>query len=220
MRDITLEVIAQSLEDVKAINKSKANRIELCSNLSVGGYTPNINLIKEATEISKLPIMVIVRNHFDTFEISDEQLNQIVSQIKEINKTKAHGIVFGATLNNKVNKEALKVIKNTLINKEITFHKAFDYIDEKEQEATYLKEEGITRILTSGKEGNPINYIDELNQTKVSGIEVLVGGGVSLDNKDILIESGFSNLHIGRAARVDNSWDKPIDIEAINKFVD
>ena len=218
MRPLTLEVIAQSIEDVKIINKSKANRIELCSSLEVGGYTPNIELIKEATEISKIPVMVIVRNHSDTFEINSEQLDEIIFQIKEINKTKAHGIVFGAILNNKVNKEALETIINTVENKEITFHKAFDYVEEKESESLYLYNKKINRILTSGKEGNPINHLEALNQTSKSGIEVLVGGGVTLDNKDILIRNGFKNIHIGRAARKNNSWNCDIDIEKINQF--
>ncbi|CAM9133455.1 copper homeostasis protein CutC [Mycoplasma todarodis] len=218
MRPLTLEVIAQSVEDVKAINKSKANRIELCSNLEVGGYTPNIELIKEATEISKIPVMVIVRNHSDNFEINDEQLNQIIKQIKEINKTKAHGIVFGAILNNKVNKKALETIINTVENKEITFHKAFDYVDDKESESSYLHEQGVNRILTSGRKGNPINFLKELKETNESGIEVLIGGGVTIDNKDTLIKNGFKNIHIGRAARKNNSWDCDIDIEKINEF--
>ncbi len=220
MRTITLEVIAQSIDDVIAINKTKASRIELCANLEVGGYTPNIDLITEVTNISRIPVMVIVRNHSDTFEITNKQLDVIIEQIKEINKTKAHGVVFGAILNNKINKNALMAIKNVLnSDKEITFHKAFDQIKNKEVEATTLKEMGVNRILTSGKEGNPLNFLDELKQTSRSGIEVLVGGGVCLENKEQLIENGFTNLHIGRSARVDNSWNEPISIEKINQFL-
>ncbi|NQZ29309.1 MAG: copper homeostasis protein CutC [Mycoplasmatales bacterium] len=218
MRPLTLEVIAQNIDDVKAINKSKANRIELCSNLEVGGYTPDIELIKEASEISKIPIMVIVRNHSNTFEINEEQLDEIIKQVKEINKTNVHGIVFGAILNKKVNKKALEAIIKNVKNKEITFHKAFDYIEEKESEALYLYEQGVNKILTSGKEGNPINFLNKLKQTSKSGIEVLIGGGVTINNKDILIKNGFKNIHIGRAARKNNSWNCDIDIEKINAF--
>ncbi|TCG11553.1 copper homeostasis protein CutC [Mycoplasma todarodis] len=219
MKITTLEVIAQSIEDVIAINKSKAHRIELCANLEVGGYTPNLELIKEATSISNIPVMVIVRNHSDTFEITKEQLDLIIKQVKEINKTKAHGIVFGATLNNEVNRQALELIKSALNDKEITFHKAFDEINNKEQESRYLKEQGVSRILTSGREGNPEEFIEELLQTQSSGIEVLIGGGVTLKNKDLLVKNGFTNIHIGRAARQNNSWDHSIDINKINEFL-
>lgn len=40
-----LEVIATSLKDIENINKSRADQIELCTNMEFGGYTPNYNLI-------------------------------------------------------------------------------------------------------------------------------------------------------------------------------
>jgi copper homeostasis protein len=196
-----LEIIAKNIDDVIQINKSKANRIEFCINLENGGLTPKIDDIVEAAKISKLPIMVMLREHYDNFEITNQQLSLLMEKLKKINKINIKGIVFGALDNKKVNKKALVLIKSNVQTLEITFHKAFDYVDNFYEEAKYLKSQQINRVLTSGGIGDPLKNIDNLLQIKKSKIEVLVGGGVNIKNINQLVCYGFKNFHLGTAVR-------------------
>ena len=51
-----IEICATTIKSVLNANMAGADRIELCSNYNVGGLTPSIKFIKEALNISKIPI--------------------------------------------------------------------------------------------------------------------------------------------------------------------
>ncbi|AKX33875.1 copper homeostasis protein [Spiroplasma litorale] len=215
-----LEVIAKDLEDVKDINNTSANRIELCKDLLVGGLTPDFDLIKQATELSKLPINVIVRRTHENFVYSKQEKKQILEDISFIKQTKANGIVFGAlTKKNKIDIKFLKKVIKAKGNKEITFHKAFDEVNNFVKSYKILNKLNVTSVLTSG--GLDLaNGIDILNKLKKLDLKtiILVGGGVTKDNfSSIKKISGF--VHIGRLARKNNSWEQPINKETINNLI-
>lgn len=66
-----LEVIATSVEDVKAISQSQADRIEYCRSMVVGGLTPKIKVVKEALLIPHhQPINVMIRPNAKSFTYS------------------------------------------------------------------------------------------------------------------------------------------------------
>ena len=48
MRDITFELCAETLSACLAARDGGADRVELCSNLSVGGLTPSSDLVRDA----------------------------------------------------------------------------------------------------------------------------------------------------------------------------
>ena len=215
-----LEVIAKNIEDIIEINKSKANRIEYCVDLNVGGLTPKIEDIKKAVLISEIPIMIMLRQHYDTFEISSSQLNNLILILKELRKIGVYGVVFGAIKNNSIDKEAIKQIKENSGNMEITFHKAFDYVKNYVDTAEYLSTLNINTILTSGGQGDPYKNKEVLKSILNSKITILVGGGVNINNIAQLKEIGIENFHIGTGARNNSSWDGKINISLINKYVE
>ena len=65
-----IEICATTINSVINANKAGADRIELCSNYSVGGLTPSIKFIKEALNISEIPINVLVRPRPGDFILS------------------------------------------------------------------------------------------------------------------------------------------------------
>lgn len=212
-----LEVIAKSLKDVVRINNSRADRIEYCRDLEHDGLTPNLWKVKFISSYSELPIMVIVRNHYDNFEINEEQLKRVVKQIKKIEKTHTQGIVWGAiTKDKQIDMHALRTVIENLGKLDLTFHKAFDLIEDKVEAAKILRAHGVTRILTAGGKGSPLDNLETLKQIKEIGIEILVGGQVDWPTARKLSKQGFKNLHIGRAARERSSWKKDIKVSKIN----
>ena len=215
-----LEVIAKDIYDIQKINESKANRIEYCINLENGGLTPKIEDVKKAISISKLPIMIMLRQHYDTFEITKTQLNELIPILKEFSKIGVYGVVFGAIKDGFIDKEAIKTIKENSGNMKITFHKAFDNVKDHKSQAEYLNNLKIETILTSGGEGDPYSNKDVLKEILKTDITILVGGGVNLNNILKLKELGVKNFHVGSRVREDHSWDKSINISKINKFVE
>ncbi|AXK51329.1 copper homeostasis protein CutC [Spiroplasma alleghenense] len=216
---MVLEVIAKNLEDIKRINNSQANRIELCKDLEVGGLTPDRELITAATETSKLPINVIIRPTARDFVYTEKEFDQIIEDIRFVNKTKAKGIVVGVLdKNGEVDYQRMIKIMNTVKNKTVTFHKAFDFVPSFIEAAIFLDSIHVTNILTSGG-NNPIDEnIDILQEVNFNTtLKVLAGGGVTINNVEAILNA-TDQIHIGTAARISNTWDSDIDINKINAF--
>ena len=70
-----IEICCDSISSLKKSVDMGVSRIELCSELSVGGLTPSYGFIKEALKFSKdIPIRVLIRPragdfHYNNFEI-------------------------------------------------------------------------------------------------------------------------------------------------------
>lgn len=215
-----LEIIAKDLNDVKKINESCAQRIELVSGVEYGCLTPDFETCKMAGEISNKPIVVMVRNHWDNFEITADQLEEVLKQIKALKQTKVQGIIWGAiTKDNKIDENALKRVVSAAGHLDVVFHKAFDLIDDKVEGLKILKSYGVKRVLTAGGKGLPTGNASTLtNMQKISGIEILIGGGVTLDSIPEIKKLGFKDYHVGSKLRHEGSYEKEIDLALIETF--
>ena len=56
-----VEVCADSILSIQNASNAKADRIELCSALEIGGLTPSFGLIREAIDLKLLPIHCLIR---------------------------------------------------------------------------------------------------------------------------------------------------------------
>jgi copper homeostasis protein len=216
-----LEVIAKNFADVKEINNSQANRIELCTNLACGGMTPSHELIFAASNYSKLPVNVIIRaNERLDFVFNADEKQKMLDDVKYIaTKTKANGIVIGAlTADKKIDFEFIKQILAVKGNLQTTFHKAFDLVDDKIAAWKEIEQLNFTNVLTSG--GLDINQgfavLGEIAKVRTN-CHLLIGGGVTLDNLSECLKYS-DNIHIGTAARTAKNWDSEIAIPNINTF--
>lgn len=215
-----LEVIAKDIKDIEKINESVAQRIELVTGVEHGCLTPNIEVCKKAGEISKNPIVVMVRNHWDNFFITDTQLEEVLNQIKALRETKVQGIVWGAiTPDNKIDVEALKQVVSEAGHLEVIFHKAFDILDDKIEGLQILKDYGVKRVLTAGGEGLPTDNAETLRKMQaIGGVEILIGGGVTLDSIPEIKKLGFNDFHVGSKLRVEGSYEKEINLSLVKTF--
>lgn len=215
---MTLEVIAKNINDILEINKSNADRIELCSNLEVGGLTPELDFIKQACEKSKKPVNVMVRYTHSNFIFTKDELNKQLDSIKWISEnTKANGVVIGAINEDKtINEDFLKKLNGIKNNLEITFHKAFDEVNDFVESYKILEKYGVKNVLTSG--GPNINkgfVILNKMATLKGNVNILIGGGVTTDNINECLKYS-DNIHIGTHARKNKNWDSDISIDNIN----
>jgi len=211
-----LEIIAMTLEDAKRIEAGGGQRIELVSALSEGGLTPSYGLIEAVCQTVKIPVNVIIRPHSKHFVYTDEEIEIMKSDILAAKKLGANGVVIGVlNQDNSINVPALQKLLAVCGGLDVTFHRAIDELSDipkaAEQLAAYPE---ITTILTSGGLQAPIEQnIDVLKAAinKSGHIDVLLGGGLNLDNVKAMNFAG--HFHFGSAVRTDGE----IDVEKIKK---
>ena len=138
------------IEAEKAFNNG-ANRIELCDNLSEGGTTPSYGTIKTTIENIKLPINVIIRPRGGSFIYNNIEKEIMFEDIKMCKDLGANGLVIGSlTEDKKVDIDFVSKAKELAGELNITFHMAFDEIENKREAIDTLASLKIDRILTKG----------------------------------------------------------------------
>ncbi len=217
-----LEIIATNLADVKAINQSKADQIELVIDLAQGGLSPNIAMVEQAVQISRLPIYVMLRLHYRDFIYTAAEFENILSYLKKITALTQppQGIVFGSlTSNNQISENQLQQIIKHKKDLNLVFHRAFDELSDYKSSIQTLNQYPETyAILTSGTKTKAIDALPELKQlVQISKNAIMVGAGVNLNNLPTLVEQTRATaFHVGTAVRQQNSVDGAIDVKQIN----
>ncbi|MDD7564846.1 MAG: copper homeostasis protein CutC [Streptococcus suis] len=175
-----------------------AKRIELCDNLAVGGTTPSYGVIKHVCQLAhenEATVMTMIRPRGGDFCYDEAEVEMMVEDCKVAIELGSDGLVYGLlTEGNWLDEAALEILFAVSQDCQIVFHMAFDQIPRERQfEALdWLAEHGVTRILTRGSlTGSALQNIDWLRdiQAYADGkIEVLVGGGLTVDNVPVLLE--------------------------------
>lgn len=214
-----LEVIATTIEDVIKINLSSANRIELCSGMEHGGLTPDIEFIKQSVEVSKIPIRVMIRNVYQSYSYDEEEIDLMCGQITKIKDLGIEGIVIGCNAGNTINLKQLEKICEVARPLKITYHRAFDRLENKQRALDELNALKIDTILTNF---NIVTYepdtLSKLDKYDLGNINLLIGGGINIDNISTVHEK-VKNIHVGSCARFNNSYEEDINIETINLLI-
>lgn len=188
--------IAEALEG----ERRGASRIELCDNLMEGGTTPSFGTIALAKERLKIPFMVIIRPRGGNFCYSDEEFEVMKKDIDLCKKLGVYGVVLGIlNKENRIDEERTKALVDMARPMKVTFHMAFDEIEDKERALETLVELGVDRVLTKGcktKAFDGIETIKRLVEKSDGRIEILPGGGVTKDNfMELAQKTGVHEVH-------------------------
>ena len=204
MRKYTLEICVDSVESAINAQRGGATRLELCSNLIIGGTTPTKSLFEEVRKNVNIPINVLIRPRFGDFLYSDYEVNIIRNEIKMFKELGANGIVVGIlTKNGEIDLYNMKKFIDEAQGTPITFHRAFDVCKNPIEAFYQLHELGIQNILTSGQAQNCLKgkkLLKELvglsNKNNKSKTEILVGAGLNMENiGEIANSTGATNFH-------------------------
>jgi len=208
MSSYTLEVIATSLESLKAAVDGGADRIELCSNLFCGGTTPSAALIQSAVAYSGIPVHVLIRPRPGDFCYSKDEMNLICRDIEFAKQSGAAGIVCGFLLpDGSVDKDITALIVELAAPMSVTFHRAFDVCCDPVQGLEDIIEAGCQRLLTSGQKNTAFEGRDLITQlVKQAGDRIIImpGSGVNSDNILQLKESGAQEFHMSGSVNRDS----------------
>tara|TARA_B100001029_G_scaffold114161_1_gene94393 strand:+ start:1266 stop:1952 length:687 start_codon:yes stop_codon:yes gene_type:complete len=221
---MVIEICCSSISSVKNAINYGANRIELCQDLLNDGITPSKRLLNSAIKISTKPINVLIRPRIGDFFYSSEEIKLIEYEIKQIKSLPINGIVIGIL--NRENDLPINVLKKLVqIIKplDLTFHRAFDIVNNPIKSMNKLIEIGFDRILTSGQSDTAekgLKMLLELKEKANGKISIMPGGGINENNCHIFLKNGFNEIHLSAKKKKKENKIEPIaDPEIIKKVV-
>jgi copper homeostasis protein len=150
-KKILLEISVESVEGAAAAERGGADRIELCSNLSVGGLAPDLALLRAVREEIQIPIFVMIRPRAGDFIYSAAEFTLMKKSIAAGKDAGADGLVFGILKANRtVNIDRTAELVGLAQPLPVTCHRAFDACLDFSQALEDVVRSGASRILTSG----------------------------------------------------------------------
>ena len=207
-----IEICANSFASAKAAQDAGAHRVELCTQLSVGGLTPSYGCIEKVVKELDIAVHVLVRPRAGNFNYTHQELDIIKRDIAFCHSIGCAGVVSGAlNSHNQVDIQATKELVEASKNVEFTFHRAFDMAQDPYKALQDLENLGVTRILSSGQMPKAIDGIQLLkklkNKTKI--LQIMPGSGINKTNILSFKEAGFDMVHFSALKNLPTETTNP-----------
>lgn len=201
MSHYMLEVCVDSVDSALAAQKAGASRLELCSNLIIGGTTPPLSLIQLVNEAVTIPFHVLIRPRFGDFCYSPFEFESIKREIGIAKEHGASGVVIGIlTHDGELDMERLKILIDLAKPLHITLHRAFDVCRDPFKAIEQAKSLGFDTILTSGQKQTCIQGMSHIKAfvNQAGGqIDILVGSGLNSNTiEQVLKGTGAKAFHL------------------------
>jgi copper homeostasis protein len=197
---ILLEIIAYSAEALEIAESNGADRIELCDNPHDGGTTPSHGRIRQARRFLDIPLFPIIRPRGGDFLYSNEEFRIMEHDILQCKDLGCDGVVLGLLrADGTIDRERTSALVEAAYPMDVTFHRAFDRVNDPMQALQDVISTGCSRILTSGlrptvSEG--LETITRLQSAADGRIVIMPGSGVRPDNiLEIVRATGVTEIH-------------------------
>ncbi len=195
-----LEISVESAERAAAAERGGADRLELCSNLAVGGLTPPAELMQSVRARVSLPLFAMVRPRPGGFVYADEEFEQMKKDIALVQACRMHGVVLGLLRDDGgIDVRRTRELVHFAKPLPVTFHRAFDECADPERALREVIAAGCTRILTSGGAATAFAGRDRLAKLiRDAGklVTILPGGGITAANAvEIARSTGATEFH-------------------------
>ena len=221
---ILVEVCAQSYISAMIAEQAKADRIELCAALEVGGLTPSVSLILAVQRDLTIPVCVLVRPRAGDFCYTKEEFEIIKNDVIWCRDNGIDGVVVGCLdENNELDEAKMKELARLAYPMEVVCHKAFDQTPNPSVSLEKLINWGYDRILTSGGaknvvEGTPI--LNKLVKQAADRIEILAGGSIRSNNVLELVQAtGVAQVHTSANKFYADKNCSETDLEEVKKII-
>ena len=180
-----LEVCVDSLSSARAAIAGGADRLELCSALSIGGLTPYAELLKQIRGESNIPVRCLMRPRAGDFLYTKEEIQMMAAQIETLRALGADGFVIGCLdAEGNLGTAAMMPLLAAAKGAGLTLHRCIDV--SRDPVSTYLAAGalGIDTVLTSGAAGSCLQGKEVIGKLlalrdRENAPEVLVGSGVN-----------------------------------------
>jgi len=207
-REITLEVVIDSVESALAAEAGGAQRVELCADLLEGGTTPSAGMIAQVRAAVSIGLMVMIRPRGGDFCYLAPEFAVMQHDLRVARELGADGAVFGIlTPDGEVDVARMALLVAQARPLPVTCHRAFDMTRDPRRALEDLIGLGVDRVLTSGGENSALEgleLIGELTRQARGRIVVMPGGGITERNiGKIIAATGATEIHASGRATVE-----------------
>ena len=204
-KSVIVEACVTSPEEAVAAFDAGADRAELCRDLSVGGLTPQTEALSSTLSAVPGPIFALVRPHAESFRLSPTEVDDLVHEVDALVQLGADGVVVGMLDRyGHVDRAAVADVVSAANGRPVTFHRAFDEVDDPLAEVETLIRAGVSRVLTSGGADTAWQGRETLRalvEACGDGLTVMGGGRVRGDHVHRLVEeTGLTEVHARASA--------------------
>ena len=150
MKVTLFELCVTTLEAARAAESGGADRIELCSQLSIGGITPGLDLMTKTIETLSIPVFVLIRPRAGNFVFSPTEFGEMKRQIEQSKAAGAAGVAIGVLHpDGRVDVEKTRELLELARPMKVTFHRAFDETPDMAEALEDVIRCGVDCLLTS-----------------------------------------------------------------------
>ncbi|SNR15547.1 copper homeostasis protein CutC [Tenacibaculum jejuense] len=194
-----LEICANSFQSALHAEEAGAHRIELCSELQLGGITPSYGVLKLVAENINIPSFVLIRPRSGDFNFSPIEYKIMKENILLCKELGFSGIVSGVlNSDNTIHVERTKALIELSRPLSFTFHRAFDITPDPYKAIEQLIDLGVDRVLTSGQKNTAeegLVLLKDLHEKYGDKITILAGSGINANNVELFKEIGLTEVH-------------------------
>ncbi len=210
---LPVEIAVQDAAGVRIAIEAGATRVELCQALGLGGLTPSAGLVEAAVEVAaaaSVPafVHVLVRPRGGGFVYDADELDLIARDIHMVRSLGADGVVVGALTDaGSLDLDATAMFVDAAEELDVTVHRAVDAAAHPVGAVVALADTRVRRVLTSGGAADcraGRHVIAQMVRETGGTLEVMAGGGVSIEDIGRLAAIGVAAVHLsarGRALR-------------------
>lgn len=204
-RKCLLEISVETVESAVAAERGGADRIELCGNLSIGGVTPDAELLRTVRAQVRIPIFSMVRPRAGDFLYSKDEFQEMKQAISTAKDSGMDGVVLGIlTEKRRVDSERTRQLVELAKPLPVTYHRAFDEAADLRQALEDVIASGAKRILTSGGAKSALEgaaLLADLVEAAGERIVIVPGAGISaLSIEQVAQRTGAREFHSGLSA--------------------
>ncbi len=210
MKNYCLEVCADNVNSALEAQKGGADRIELCSNLIIGGVSPGKALFRLVKRYTDLKVRVLLRPRYGDYCYNDYEFEQLKEDVQMYKELGADGIVIGMLCpDGNLDVERLGELTALAGVMDVALHRAFDNCCDPYQALEEAVSLGMKTILTGGQKVMAWDGRETLRklQEKSSGrIQILAGGGIGEEAiRKLLPVTGITSYHMSGKRAVESA---------------
>jgi copper homeostasis protein len=199
MPHILLEVCVDDPIGFNAAIEGGADRIELCSSLSVGGLTPSPGFMAFAAKGAR-PSRAMIRPRVGSYVFSEDEIDVMRRDIDAAREARLAGVVIGANLKSgQLDEKTTARLAQHAVGLELTLHRSVDLMPRPLEAVDIAIALGFRTILTSGgqlKAPDGAETVAAMVARAGDRLEILGGSGLNPGNVAAFIQkTGVKAVH-------------------------
>lgn len=200
IKKILFELCAESMESALIAEAGGADSVELCSHLALSGLTPDAGPMIATVCALSIPVHVMIRPRGGDFVYTKAEFQRIKEQVSAAKTAGAAGVAVGfLSRDGQIDVEKTRRIVALAEPMQVTFHRAFDEVADRERALEEIIACGVDRLLTSGGQPSVLEgamEIAALERQSRGRISIMAGGGLKLENiVSVARSAGVSSFH-------------------------